>query len=409
MADHGPPDRLVPDASADLEAIRGQLGEANWASRVAEARARAAIVRRVLAAVEAGAGLAAAARTHAPQVRAPTVTRWIERWRAEGVHGLIDRRAGNLGEAARDAGAQLSLGLALGPAAASAPAPRVRSGRGRPALLVKWSGSKAAVVDRLLAMAPPRYERYHEPFLGGGTVFFALRPGVAFLSDRNAELVNLFQVVRDAPEPLLAALAGHRNDRDHFHSVRGIHPDTLAPVERAARTLFLNRTGFNGIYRVNRKGIFNVPYGKQPGRSFYHPEAIWRAHRDLAGAELSCADFAACAERARPGDFVYLDPPYATDLRGQDPDSVRYQAGGFAEPEQRRVAELVELLDRRGCLVMASNADCELTRALYRGFRVDAMSVRRLVGGHAGRRGMAGEIVVRNYQGRGGGGLPGME
>jgi DNA adenine methylase len=231
--------------------------------------------------------------------------------------------------------------------------------------------------------------------VGSGALFFALRPAAAFLSDQNRELVNLYLVVRDEPEALLAALARHRNTREDYYRVRGIHPDDLPPVERAARTLFLNRTCFNGIYRLNSHGLFNVPYGSQAHTSFFHPEAIRRAHRALPGTEIRCRDFEAAAGEARRGDFVYLDPPYAASGR-----TFNYQAEAFGEAEQRRVGEVFRRLDARGCLVMASNADCELTRQLYAGFEVEALSVIRQVGGHAGRRGRAREIVVRNYGGR---------
>jgi DNA adenine methylase len=327
------------------------------------------------------------------------VKRWIDRWRAEGVDGLVNRQAGAPKTAMTEPEAQLSLGALLGPAAEPAP-PRRRAATGRRAGLVKWSGSKHAIVDELLALAPARFDRYHEPFLGGGSLFFALRPKLSFLADKNAELINLYVVVRDEPEPLLEALARHHNTREHFLQVRGIQPDTLPPVERAARTLFLNRTCFNGIYRVNSKGIFNVPYGNMPNQAFYVPDAIRRAHHHLAGAEIFCDDFENCGEPARAGDFVYLDPPYPRGLSGEMFDPVEYQAGGFGEEDHRRVAAFVRRLDQRGVQFMLSNSDCELTRELFAGFRIDTLSVQRCVGGHAERRGIAQEIVVRNFEGR---------
>jgi DNA adenine methylase len=382
----------------DLDSLRRQLGDAIWTTRLAEACEREVVVRKVLAAVDSGTTFVAAAREHAPEVCVQSVRRWVDRWRAEGVEGLLDRHAGVAKVSRAGSVAQLSLGDLLG---TSVPpdSPGRRGGRGGKAGFVKWSGSKAAVVDQLLALAPPRFERYHEPFLGGGSLFFALRPKASFLSDRNAELINLYVVVRDQPEPLLEALALHENTRDHYHHVRGIHPDTLPSVERAARTLFLNRTCFNGMYRVNSKGIFNVPYGNMPHHGFYLPDAIWRAHRDLAGAQLACEDFELCAARAEPGDFVYLDPPYPSGLRGGPFDPVKYQTGGFSVDDHRRVAELVRRLARRGVLFMLSNSDCELTRELFSAFRIDTLSVRRRVGGHAERRGVAQEIIVRNYEG----------
>src|SRR6266545_6486529 len=158
---------------------------------------------------------------------------------------------------------------------------------------------------------------------------------------------------------------------------RSRHP----AIEAAGPHLFLNRTCFNGIYRVNRHGLFNVPYGSQEHTTFFHPETLRQTHVALTDVDISCRDFSLGAERARSGDFVYVDPPYVTGLRGGQ-GFTRYQAGGFGEADERRVADMVRVLDRRGCLVMVSGADSEVTRALYQGFRVDSFTVQRKVGGH---------------------------
>jgi DNA adenine methylase len=179
--------------------------------------------------------------------------------------------------------------------------------------------------------------------------------------------------------------------------VRGIHPDSLPPVERAARTLFLNRTCFNGLYRVNSQGLFNVPYGSQRDRAFFQPEALRGAHRALAGVRITCADFASSMDHVRPRDFVYLDPPYVSGMRA-GAGFASYQAAGFAEQDQRRLATTVRSLDERGAFVMVSNSDGDLPRELYGGLHVETLSVRRQVGGHTGRRGDAAEILVRNYR-----------
>jgi len=294
---------------------------------------------------------------------------------------------------------QLALEAVLEAPSSPRPARPPRGRRGRNlSPLVKWPGSKMLIVKELAALAPLRFARYHEPFVGGGALFFAMRPERSFLSDLNAELVNLYLTVRDEPEALVSALGRHENTRERFYAVRGLDPSALAPVERAARTLYLNRTCFNGLYRVNGRGLFNVPYGDQAREAYFQPDLLRRAHLALRGAEISCEDFAACAERARPGDFVYLDPPYAAGLNGGP--GFKYQPDGFSLEEQHRVADLFRRLDARGCLVMASNADCPLTRELYRGYHVDELRVTRFIGGCLARRGRAAEIVVRNYPGR---------
>lgn len=306
--------------------------------------------------------------------------------------------------AARD-DLQLPLGVVLATHSISRPVTAPRR-MGKPASpLVRWAGSKAAVVDQLVARAPERFGRYHESFVGGGALFFALRPREAFLSDLNPEIVNLYVVARDEPGALLAVLAQYVNTSEHYYAVRAVRPEALPPVERAARTLFLNRTCFNGVYRVNRHGLFNVPYGSEPHRNFIHPSAIYEAHRALQGANILCEDVEVGAERIRSGDFVYLDPPYPEGLNGGK--SFSYHTGGFTEADQRRLARHVALLDRRGVLFMLSNADTPLVRDLYGSFNVEFILVNRRVGGHATRRGMATEVVVRNYAGRRGA-LPGI-
>lgn len=394
-----------------LESLRRQLGDAVVEARLAEARGREAILKKLEAAMAGGTGLREAVRELGVEISPSTLGRWLGRWRSFGLAGLVDQQRGPPPESIRVARgpAPEQEQLALAAPGDSPPLPRRAprsSGRraGVPSPLVKWAGSKMPIVTHLAALAPARFERYHEPFVGGGALYFALRPERAFLGDRNAELVNLYCVVRDEPDALIEALSAHENTREHYQRVRGLHPDALPPVERAARTLFLNRTGFNGLFRVNRHGLFNVPYGNQAHMSFFQPTIIRAAHRALRIAEIFCEDFEGCAARVRSGDFVYLDPPYAVGLNDGEP--FKYQADGFGEAEQRRVADFFRSLDRRGCLVMANNADCALTRQLYAGFEIEALSVGRRIGGRQGR-GHAAEIVVRNYTGRRGM-LPGL-
>ena len=384
--------QAASSATSELDELQHQVGEAIWTTRLEAARKREAIIHRVDLAVRQGLPFADAVAQHAAEVRPRTVARWIARWRQDGLLGLVDRYAG----VPRSTPGQLSLDFPH-----TRPVPRTiarRRPRGRPAHpLVKWSGSKALIAAQLAALVPSRFGTYHEPFVGGGAIFFALQPACSLLSDLNAELVNLYAVVKQQLEPLLAALARHQNTREHFLAVRGIHPDTLPPVERAARTLFLNRTCFNGLFRVNRAGLFNVPYGSQQHTTFFQPDSLRRAHVALQNADIACRDFTTCADRARRGDFVYLDPPYVSGLRG-DKGFVSYQADGFGEADAQRVAQLFEQLDRQGCKVMLSNPDTAVTRAHYRGFRIESLTVRRQVGGHADRRSPAREIIVRNYK-----------
>jgi DNA adenine methylase len=398
------------DFPADLDTLRQQVGDAIFEARTGEARRREEILRHLEVATAGGTDFEDAVRRLGIATTSSTLKRWFQRWRSFGFAGLVDQHRGPLPESvlvSSDlAAARTQLAFSMGEELPRPATPRLsRQQRGAPSPLLKWAGSKVPIVDRLASLVPNEFARYHEPFVGGGALFFALRPEKAVLGDGNAELVNLYQVVRDEPEALIAALTAHENTREHYNRVRGVHPDSLPPVECAARMLFLNRTCFNGLYRVNRNGLFNVPYGSQDHTTFFQPTIIREAHRALRGAEVLCEDFEACAGRAQAGDFVYLDPPYAAGLN--EGRGFKYQAGGFGETQQRRVADVFRRLDSRGCLVMASNADCELTRQLYAGFEIAKLSVRRRIGGTQDRRGRAAEIVVRNYTGQRGV-LPGL-
>ena len=392
---------VTHDSPPDLDALRRQLGDAMLDARLAEAHRREELLKALEVAVAGGASFEAAARK-VGGASCSTLRRWHQAWRSFGLVGLVERKMGPPQDSVRpepdqgSAAAQLVLGMDEGPRSRAAPPPR-RDGGAPPSPLVKWPGSKVPIVRRLTSLVPDHFERYHEPFVGGGALFFALCPARAVLGDDNAELVNLYRVVRDEPESLIAALTSHQNTREHYHRVRGVHPDSLPPVERAARMFFLNRTCFNGLYRVNRHGLFNVPYGSQDHTTFFQPTVIRKAHRALLGAEIVCEDFEACLGRARARDLVYLDPPYAASLN--EGRAFKYRADGFGEADQRRVADLFRRLDGQGCLVMASNADCELTRRLYAGFEITELSVGRRIGGRPERRGRAAEIVIRNYSG----------
>ena len=281
----------------------------------------------------------------------------------------------------------------------------------RAAPFLKWAGGKGRLLSQLEPMLPPRFRRYIEPFAGGGAVFFhlhaleRLRRG-AVLSDRNAELIGCYRVVQD--EAGLAELierlgehAGHAMDRDYYYAVRAWDRkadfiESRSTVERAARTVFLNHTCYNGLYRLNRKGQFNVPYGKwaRPP-SLCDEDNLWACHRALQGVELCEEDFEHCLERAQRGDFVYLDPPYHPLSRTAS--FTTYTGFEFRESHQRRLAELYRALDARGCLLMLTNSATPLIRRLYDGFRIETTLAARAISCKGKGRGKVEELVVVNY------------
>jgi DNA adenine methylase len=264
---------------------------------------------------------------------------------------------------------------------------------------LKWAGGKGQLLAQLLPLLPSRpARRYFEPFVGGAALFFALRPDEATLSDVNAELVGCYRAVQSDVEGVIAALSTHRYEERAFYRVREQDPDTLSPSERAARTIYLNKTGYNGLYRVNRAGRFNVPFGryKNPGFASHESfENLRACSRALAGVRLLVRDFGDVVADAREGDLVYFDPPYVP-LSGTS-DFTAYVAGGFGPRDQERLASVVHALDARGVLVMLSNSDAPVVRDLYARYRIDVVSAARSINSRANRRGRIAEVVVRNY------------
>lgn len=265
-----------------------------------------------------------------------------------------------------------------------------------PRPFLKWAGGKGQLLEQYAPLFPKRYKRYLEPFLGGGAVFFHLRPPRAVLSDNNAELVDCFRAVREEVRAVIAALRLHRYDRDHFYAVRALDPQTLTLAERAARTIFLNRTCFNGLYRVNAQGRFNVPFGRYANPKILDAENLRACSRALRRARIECAPFQRVLEKARRGDFVYFDPPYHP--RSKTSYFTAYAPGGFTADDQRDLARVYATLDRRGVLVMLSNSDTPLIRELYRGFRIVEVRAARSINSKGEARGAITELVVLNYR-----------
>lgn len=261
-----------------------------------------------------------------------------------------------------------------------------------PRPFLKWAGGKTQLLGALVERLPSRFDRYFEPFCGGAALFFKLQPEHAILSDSNPELVNCYRVVREQVDELILALGRHRYDRDHYYEVRELSPSDLPPVERAARTIFLNRTGYNGLYRVNRRGQFNVPFGRYKNPKILDEENLRACSRALGKAKILEGDFEEVAADARRGDIVYFDPPYVPMSRTSD--FTAYVQAGFGTEDQARLARLFSALAERDVAVVLSNSDVESVRALYRGFRIDTVSASRSINSRGEKRGKVAEVVV---------------
>jgi len=274
---------------------------------------------------------------------------------------------------------------------------------------VKWAGGKGQLLPELSRRLPARFRRYHEPFVGGAALFFSLynaeRLGYgAVLSDYNSELVLCYQVVRDDVEALIAVLKQHeryRLDRAYFMEVRSWdrQPDFAQrrTVERAARTIFLNRTCYNGLYRLNNKGQFNAPFGYYKNPLICDPENMRAASAALQEVELCVGDFGEVAARAEPGDLVYFDPPYVPV--SATASFTHYTGQTFGPDDQRRLARLFDTLMERGVYVMLSNSHTPLSRELYAAHAVSTSVVyaSRKINCDGRKRGQVEELIVCGY------------
>lgn len=276
-----------------------------------------------------------------------------------------------------------------------------------PGPFLKWAGGKAALAPLILQAIPADIGTYHEPFVGGGAVFFALRNvrprGEATLADANADLIQCYATVRDSPEELLAALMEHEaeylpKDADgraaYYYEQRARDPEE--PLARAARLIFLNRTGYNGLYRVNSRGRFNVPHGRYRQPRIADRDRIMSASRKLSGVELQAADFKSACARARRGDFVYLDPPYRP--LSTTAHFTAYTAESFSLSDQARLAATFADLTARGVRAVLSNSDHPDITDLYRGrgYHIKRVPMARSINSRPDRRSPISELLISN-------------
>ncbi len=257
---------------------------------------------------------------------------------------------------------------------------------------LKWAGGKTQLLGEILARVPKRFGRYYEPFLGGGAVFFALKPERATLSDINGDLIATYMAVRDHVEDVVIALRDYRCNKEDYYRVRGQCIEGMTEAERAARLIYLNRTCFNGLYRVNRSGQFNVPFGQYRNPTICHAENLRQVSLAMRSMRLRCQPVTDLARQARRGDFVYFDPPYAPV--SATAQFVQYARGGYGVQDQKALARLFRALSRRGVHVLLSNSDTPLVRHLYRDFRIERVMARRSINRSADGRGVVPEVLV---------------
>jgi DNA adenine methylase len=270
-----------------------------------------------------------------------------------------------------------------------------------PRPFLKWAGGKTQLLGELEKRTPSSFYCYHEPFIGGGAFFFMLyrqhKIRTAYLSDLNAELIDTYTVVRDQVEPVIQILAGYPHDEHFYYALRAQDPWTMDQCSRTARMIYLNKTGYNGLYRVSKQGKFNVPFGryKNPG---YCDEANLRAvSQALQNVELSSTSFEKVLEKALPEDFVYFDPPYVPVSRTAN--FTAYHANGFTENDQMKLRDVSIELTLRGVKVMLSNSATARVRTLYStpNFFITEVQASRAINSNGKGRGKLAELIVTNY------------
>ncbi len=269
------------------------------------------------------------------------------------------------------------------------------SNQGKASPFLKWAGGKGRLLAQFQPLFPQRYGRYFEPFVGAGAVFFHLNPEEAHLSDVNFELVNAYQVIRDHVDALIATLSDYQHDKDFYYALRAQDPETLSPVERAARIIYLNKTCFNGLYRVNRRGQFNVPFGDYKNPRILDEAGLRAAHAALQNVSVTHQGFDAVLAEAKSGDFVYFDPPYHP--LSPTASFTSYAADDFGPEDQIRLAAVFRRLDAKGVKLMLSNSDTPFIRDLYEGFHIQQVWAPRAINRDASKRKGVHEVVVTNY------------
>lgn len=271
--------------------------------------------------------------------------------------------------------------------------------------VVKWVGGKRQIIDEIITYVPDSFSTYYEPFLGGGAVLFELQPNKAVVNDVNEELMNIYEVIKDNVDELIEGLKRHKikNDKAYFYEIRELDRNReqynlLTPVERASRIIYLNKTCYNGLFRVNKSGEFNAPFGNYKNPNIVNETTLRAvsAYFNKAKIRFTCQDFEDALKWSRKGAFVYLDPPY--DPVSETASFTGYDKGGFDRNEQIRLKKTCDKLNKKGIKFLLSNSATDFIMDLYQDYKIEVIQAKRAINSKADRRGNVDEVLVMNFE-----------
>ena len=269
--------------------------------------------------------------------------------------------------------------------------------------ILKWVGGKRQLLDVLAPLLPNKITSYCEPFVGGGAVFFSLQPKTAYINDINDELIRVYEVVKNDVEALINALQDFKNEADFFYSVRDwdrnkITYSTLSDVKKAARILYLNKTCYNGLFRVNNAGEFNSPFGNYRNPNIVNALTLRavNSYLNTANVSLTSLDYSNVLETLSKDTFVYLDPPY--DPVSDTSSFTGYSKGGFSRNDQIKLRECCDELHKKGVKFMLSNSATDFIKEQYADYNITIVQAKRAINSDSTKRGEIDEVVIRNYE-----------
>ncbi|MFX0020040.1 MAG: DNA adenine methylase [Promethearchaeota archaeon] len=271
---------------------------------------------------------------------------------------------------------------------------------GTPHPFLKWAGGKRQLISQLDKFIPPNYNKYIEPFVGGGALFFYLLPTNAILIDNNLELINCYRVIKEEVESLIISLEKHKYKQEYYYKIRAMdrNPQTfknITDIEKASRTIFLNKAGYNGLYRVNSKGFFNVPFGRHKNPNICDKENLKAVNKVLKpNIKIIHGSFELCLNYAEKDDFIYLDPPYYP--LSDTALFTSYTEQDFGQESQIKLYEVFKELDGRGCQILLSNSYCDFILDLYKNYRIITLKAKRAINSISSKRGEINEVLIMN-------------